>query len=157
MSKGEVPDEREIVIAEMFPRLVTYFRLRHAGDPEDLAQETVMRALGKVKDPRTKITVPLPAYVYGIARNVWLESLRGGRETPMDPEDPKMTGLSKAEASPDNAILLEQKLSRLPDEERRFILDFHLRGAQPIAGETGQTANAIRIRAYRIHKKLKEA
>ena len=65
MSNVEVPDERENVIAEMRPRLVTFFRLR-ASEPEDLAQETIMRALAKVRDPRTRITVPLPGLSMGL-------------------------------------------------------------------------------------------
>jgi DNA-directed RNA polymerase specialized sigma24 family protein len=144
-------------LAQLRPKLMAFFRWSRCESPEDETQETTLRALKQLNDPKTLIDVPLQTYVNGIARNVLRESRRRRRETPMDPSGEQFSKLSATpRLTEDEKILVQEFLAQLSAEECSFILEFHRIGAEELGKRQEVTANAVRIRAHRIHKKLEK-
>ncbi|HYR86529.1 MAG TPA: sigma-70 family RNA polymerase sigma factor [Terriglobia bacterium] len=134
------------------------FRWNRCESPEDETQETLSRALERLNDPDTDIHVPLQAYVYGIARNVLREAARRrNREMTTDPGAPVFAQLSaNFPLSEDDKILIQQCRAHLSAEEDHLVMEYHRKGAEEVARDRGITANAVRIRVHRIHRKIQE-
>ena len=142
-------------LEQLRPKLMAFFRWNRCESSEDETQETMSRALERMNNPETEIKVPLQAYVFGIARNVLRESRRRWRETPMDPASAEFTNLSAESAlTAEEKILVRECLAQLSPEDGHLVLEFHRKGAEQVAKELGITANAVRIRAHRIHRKV---
>ena len=137
--------------------LIKFFTTRGALDPEDLADETINRVAGKLKDIGKDFTGDPEPYFYRVARFVIMEYLRKKLPQPMlaSPIDPNRIELEYN--------CLERCIERLTKENRDLLLRYHspdgrvetdLRRA--LADELGIAPNALRIRVHRIRQGLKE-
>src|SRR4051812_48930551 len=72
-------------VESCLPQLLMFFRKRRPMVAEDLAQEVMVRALGKLQGGAI-LEVPMCCYLLGIARNVLLEEYRRPPEDSLDPE-----------------------------------------------------------------------
>ena len=137
-------------------RLGFYFSQRRCRFPEELADETINRVVLKVGEARIENKM---AYCYGVAKNVYRESLRGERrraeldEAALAAPEPEEPGLTHE--------CLDRCLAELPDEGRDLILryfsekklakvELHRR----IAESLKLTQTAFRMRIYRIKREL---
>ena len=138
-------------------RLRTFFSQRRCRFPEELADETINRVI--LKHGEEKIEHPL-AYCYGVARNVFRESLRRERrhadieEVAVAAPEPEGPSFSRE--------CLDRCLGELPAESRSLILDYfsEARAAKielhrRIAENLQMTQVALRMSVMRIKKKLK--
>jgi len=137
--------------------LIKFFTTRGALDPEDLADETINRVAGKLKDIEKDFSGDPEPYFYRVARFVIMEHLRKKLPQPMlaSPIDPNRIELEYN--------CLERCIERLTKENRDLLLRYHspdgrvetdLRRA--LADELGIAPNALRIRVHRIRQGLKE-
>jgi DNA-directed RNA polymerase specialized sigma24 family protein len=138
-------------------RLFTFFSQRRCRFPEELADETINRVM--LKSSEEKIENKL-AYCYGVARNVYRESLRKERDH-LNVDEVVVAAKAPEEQSFSRECL-DKCLAELSPESRNLILDYfsevklakielHRRISEKL--EMSQTA--LRMRVMRIKQKLK--
>ena len=138
-------------------RLCTFFSQRRCRFPEELADETINRVILKVGEERIENGL---AYFYGVAKNVYRESLR--RERPSLNID-EVTIAAREEPEPDfSSECLDRCLAELPPESRSLILDYFSEAKlakielhRRISESFQLTQTALRMRVMRIKQKLK--
>lgn len=145
-------------------RLVRFFEWRTDRFPDDLADETLDRVIGKFTAGE-EIGDYLN-YTYGVARFVHLEHLREKARRNLRSIDIPLS--SRADDPGDDLAVqrlacLERCLEQLPEEERTIILYYYqgdnqgrIRNRRDIAAALGITMNALRLRARRIRAKIEE-
>jgi len=124
---------------------------------EDLAQETFLaayRGLDRFEEGRDFLP-----YVRGIARNLYLKSLRDAPKAALSLIE-NIDSLFHAEerAGVDGVAALEKCLQRLEKEEKD-LLDAHYKQGVPlddIAALMGQSLSSAKVRMHRIRKKLRQ-
>jgi len=170
--------------ADLFRRLVKFFEWRQCRSPEDLAQETMSRALAKIPSV-TIVALDPAAYFFGFAKNLVREDRKGARRderriarldqdrSPSQEEDgPAWPGeeehLGAIGVLPDSLAdlhrlddrkTLQLRLQCLPAADRKLIVQYCLRdhrGRGLLAEELGMTRNALSVRAHRIKRRLVE-
>lgn len=132
-------------------RLVRFFEWRGAESVEGLVDETINRVARHIADGLV-IRSELYAYVCCVARIVHLEDFR------RSPQERKA-------AAQEDGLTFEKFLnSALTPDERSLFLRYHsaepgqrLRSRKELSEELGIPMNALRIRVYRLRRKLEEA
>jgi RNA polymerase sigma factor (sigma-70 family) len=133
-------------------KLVYFFRTRGHDSPEDLANEVFARLMRRVSegyDLHGNIT----AYCFGLARNISRESYLQRREFE------SMAYAVALETTEDAAlqkIMMEEALSRLSPVDRDLLLAYTA-DPQAASKTAGLSANALRVRVFKIRQKLREA
>ncbi|MFL6285882.1 MAG: RNA polymerase sigma factor [Pyrinomonadaceae bacterium] len=138
-------------------RLCTFFSQRRCRFPEELADETINRVIEKVCEERIENKL---AYCYGVARNVYRESLRKERDHLNVDE---LSIAAQAPEEPDlSAECLDRCLANLPDENRDLIIKYFsevklakIELHRCISESFKVTQTALRMRVMRIKQKLK--
>lgn len=90
------------------PRIRAYL-LKMTRDPqaaEDLTQETML-AIWRKAAQFSPDRGPASAWIFTIARNIWIDAWRRERRPELDPNDPALT----ADPEPDASTLMEQRQS----------------------------------------------
>jgi DNA-directed RNA polymerase specialized sigma24 family protein len=138
-------------------RLVKIFACRGCLIPEELADETINRVARKVGEIGKTYVGDPALYFCGVARKVFLESVR---------KRPERRPLPKAESSVDKELELEcldQCMQTLTPKNRRLILEYYqgergdkIKHRKELAHQWGVGPNALRIRAHRIRHNLHE-
>ena len=139
-------------------KIVKYFEWRGAAFPDREADVTINRVARQIEEG--KEIHNLNAYFYGVARLVFIESLRAQRKeqevlrhapTVESPETD--TDLDAEE----RRKCLDRCLQALPEESRALIIEYYqdekkkkIEGRKRIAARLGIPLNALRIRAHRI-------
>lgn len=154
---GPTRDEAAQKYETIRTRLIRILMKKGCTEPEDLTDETINRVAEKV---------PIPGYVgdplhyfIAVARLVFKEWLRR-KEIPSE-DVPSITG---PDPGPDEAReCLRSCLSQLPEEQRYLVLDYYLDRKRAkidlhrqLALELGVSANALRIRAYRLRAEMEK-
>lgn len=136
--------------------LITYFAHRGCSFPEDLADETINRVILKLAEEKIENR---RAYCYGVARNVYRESLRRERRH-LDIDDVQVAAEAPAEDSFSHDCL-DKCLAELPPESSRMLLEyFSVKKAekvtlhQSIAQRLNLTQTALRMSVMRWKRKL---
>lgn len=144
-------------------KLVKYFDWRGAHFPEECADETINRVIRKVEAEET--IQDIPTYCYGIARFVFLETLKksDNRQVSLDElsTDPAAPSIEEEPAAQQECF--EHCLSGLPVESRQLILQYYederrdkINNRQAMASHLGIPLNALRSRVQRIRDKLEQ-
>jgi RNA polymerase sigma factor (sigma-70 family) len=150
------------------PRIRAYLLklTRNPQASEDLMQETMLAIWRKAAqyDPARG---PASAWIFTIARNIWIDAWRKQRRPELDPNDPALT----AAPEPDAANLIEQRQSRdalhkamqtLPKEQIELIrLSFfdevsHSTIAKQLGLPIGTVKSRIRLAFGRLRTALEE-
>jgi DNA-directed RNA polymerase specialized sigma24 family protein len=145
---------------EIRRRLIKIFVCRGCPVAEDLADETIDRVAGKVADVAPSYVGNPALYFYGVAKNVYHESVRP-RPAPapipvpvVDPDPPE----------PDREYdSLEECMKLLPQGDQQLILDYYQEEKQAkidhrkkLAEGLGIGLNTLRIKVYRLRARLQE-
>jgi DNA-directed RNA polymerase specialized sigma24 family protein len=137
-------------------QLTTFFSRRQSLHPDELADETINRVILKCAEETIENK---SAYCYGVAKNVYRESLRKERAQ-VDIDDVSIAApLPEEPAFSDDC--LDKCLAKLPPNNRELILEYfsedkqqkielHRRLSKSLA--TSQTA--LRMRVMRIKQTL---
>jgi RNA polymerase sigma factor (sigma-70 family) len=140
---------------ELRIKLVKIFTCRGCMTPEDLADETFNRVSKKVSEIINSYVGDPRLYFYGVARNVFLESVR---KRPHVPPMPEPTSTEQKEAEQE---CLDQCMQKLTPTNRRLILEYYsgdrrekIERRKALAERLGIAPNALRIRAHRIRGSL---
>lgn len=138
-------------------RLCTFFSQRQCRFPDELADETINRVILKINE---EVIENRLAYCYGVAKNVYRESLRKERKH-VDIDEVVIA----AESSPEESFsteCLDKCLAELSPESRNLILDYFsevklakIELHRRISERLEMTQTALRMRVMRIKQKLK--
>jgi DNA-directed RNA polymerase specialized sigma24 family protein len=140
-------------------KLIRIFEWRGSATPEELADETLNRLARKIEEG--EVIRNLSGYAGGVARLVWLESLKEQERERIALED--LSGSSQYAARTDSPRVecFESCLESLPVESRALILDYYreeksakIELRKQLAEKLGMPLNALRIRAHRIRIQL---
>ena len=168
------PDAWEAIYRRVYPRLFAYARRRLATDTaaEDAVSETMTRALHKIQS-FVWGDVGLDGWLFGIARNVVLETYRSdARSHASDPAtlaEPTAEGLrahgwpvSPADPATRLMALVEHDLirkafARLSDHEQELLELRVVAGlaSQDVASLTGRRPGAVRMAQSRALDRLR--
>jgi DNA-directed RNA polymerase specialized sigma24 family protein len=139
-------------------KLIKFFEWRGCNFPEDLADETINR-LAKNLESGERIE-HFEAYCAGVARHVFLESLRARRQ-----EEGLKTLPNSAPVPSDESgrrwECFERCLQQLSPESFQLIVQYYqenqgarIRARRDLAAQLSVPMNALRIRAHRIRAAL---
>lgn len=155
--------DQEIAVEKYFSirrGLVKVFEVRGCLDAEELADETIDRVLRRAEELLDSFEGEPAAYFYGVARNVFRESLRRPRsdELPEDLKDPYPNDDGEKER---RFQCLDRCLNELSSADRDLIVSYYSfeKGGKSeyrrgIAESLGITMNHLRIRAFRVRDTL---
>jgi RNA polymerase sigma-70 factor (ECF subfamily) len=145
-------------------RLFALRRLRRAAEAEDVAQETLARALDALRRRRLADPAALPAFLYETARHVCQQRLRklgreerayerlaAGERTAFEP-----AALAELLGA-DRCALAAESLAGLPEGERELLrrIFFDEEPAESVAQGLGISAGAFRVRKHRALERLR--
>ncbi|MEW6734893.1 MAG: sigma-70 family RNA polymerase sigma factor [Acidobacteriota bacterium] len=143
-------------------KLVKVFDWRGAHFPEECADETINRIIRKLESGET--IHDIPTYCYGIARLVFLETLKkpSNRKVSLD-ELNSVAAPPLQEEENAQQECFERCLGKLPIETRQLILQYYqderrdkINNRQALADRLGIPLNALRSRVQRIRDKLEQ-
>jgi RNA polymerase sigma factor (sigma-70 family) len=139
-------------------RTMMIARTRDTHLADDLTQDTLMAALIALRAGRLRTTDRLAAFVYGVARNVLNDHLRGQRTRPGVPLDPDMCLAAAADPleEAEREALVRRALQTLEPADRSILTLTLAEGLKPgaIADRLGLTAEVVRARKSRALKKV---
>lgn len=131
-------------------------------DAEELAQDTFLKAFKSL--PSFKGDCGFSTWIYRIAYNSAISHVRKRRQEFLAIEEDAMESVAEEEEEemfgedgPEERIRkLEEALTRIPPDERALILLFYWKGksVEELTTITGLTASNIKVKLYRIRKKL---
>ena len=138
-------------------RLIKIFTCRGCFEPEDLADETINRVTGKLKQIEGDFTGDRARYFYGVANKVHLEYLR------RKPVLPSQVLPRTSDGVEQEFECLERCMEQLTPENRELVLQYYQEEKKAkidhrklLAEKLGIAVNALRIRACRIRASLQE-
>lgn len=138
-------------------RLCRFFSLRGCNFADELADEAINRVI--LKSSAEKIDNKL-AYCYGVAKNVFRESLRKER-THLDIQEVTIAA-KPPEPQSFSSECLDKCLARLSSDTRKLLLDYFSESKQKkielhqrISESLRTTQTALRMRVMRSKQKLK--
>ena len=137
-------------------RLIRIFSARGSYTSEDLADQTINVVVTKIDWLLENYQGDPALYFYGVAKKIYLESQKP--KTP--PELPPQPDISKIEQE---CSCLEHCVEQeLTQPERELVFRYHekdkgekIRLRKEIASELGISINALRIRRYHLHERLR--
>ncbi|MEM8993525.1 MAG: hypothetical protein AAGF23_01910 [Acidobacteriota bacterium] len=149
---------------ELIEKLVRIFEWRGCHQPEEAAYEVVRRVAARIHGGAT-LTTTVERYAGGFVRPIFHEFLRkAAREQHMLDELPRNSSVESIDEGQEAHLrcldaCMAELLSR---DEEDFLLEFHahegserIKSRRRLAKARGKTANAIRIEAHRLRKRLR--
>jgi DNA-directed RNA polymerase specialized sigma24 family protein len=137
-------------------RLTTFFSQRNCKFPEELADETINRVAIKISESTIENKM---AFCYGVAKNVFLESLRKEKDF-VNIDDVQI--VEKKEEIDITSDCLDKCLGELSAENRTLILDYFSENKsakitlrERLSENLGITQTNLRMKIVRIKKMLK--
>jgi len=138
-------------------RLCTFFGQRHCRFADELADETINRVMLKITDEKVENKI---AYFYGVAKNVFRESLRKERNH-LDVDQLRIAAPAPEEPGVSNECL-EKCLQQLPPENRDLLLEYFSEARlakielhRKISERLKMTQTALRMKVMRVKQKLR--
>jgi RNA polymerase sigma factor (sigma-70 family) len=136
-------------------KLIFYFRHHACTDPRDLADETIVRAYGRLAG-EARLTAKLSSYVFGVAHNVLREHWKAKREVELTEAHAALASDIHTLHSIEQSLLISAYLSLLPAGEQKLLRSYFWEDRSRVAKEFGLSSNSLRIRVCRILKRLRE-
>jgi len=138
-------------------RLCTFFSQRQCRFPDELADETINRVILRSSEDNIENKI---GYCYGVAKNVYRESLR--KERPHLDIDEVTLAAKAPEEQSFSSECLDQCLEKLPPDSRTLLLDYFSEAKlakiqlhRRISESLAMTQTALRMRVMRTKQKLK--
>lgn len=166
-------DRAGLKYEEIRRALIRYLRFQGSHIPEDHADEAINIVAERIFENKAfDAANPLPHFLAAarnILRDYWkdrgkrplsLHDLPSSREPFRNPDEERMR-LFEREQSEHQARCLDRCLSELPSQDRELIERYHLelktenaKRRSEIAGESGRSVTALRVKVHRVRKKL---
>ncbi|HCM28664.1 MAG: hypothetical protein A2Z99_14560 [Treponema sp. GWB1_62_6] len=152
----------EALWKEWFPRVTVYVRSSFpvmGAEAEDIAQETFLRLVGKVRE-----VGPNPAaLLYRIARNLCIDTLRKKRTVPFGEEAAQVPdtaeGPEASAMSRESGDEARAAMEALPpgDRELCFLRYFEELSVRDIARLVGKSEGTVKFGLFRARGKIRKA
>lgn len=137
-------------------KLIKILACNGSASPEDLADEAINRVAKRVPEIAPTYVGDPALYFFGVAQNVFLESLKKPPFTP--PPQPDL-----ADEKERRHQCLDRCMQRLPAESREMMREYYsevkrvkIDQRKSLAERLGIAPNALRIRVHRLRAALKE-
>ena len=137
-------------------RIIKIYQNRGCHTAEEIADETFNRVCKRVSELRSNYNGDPALYFYGVAKNVYRESIR--RTAPPAPQPPPFIDPDDAEQ---RIACLDACLDRLDPNDRDLILKFYegekrekIDNRKRLATELGINTKALSLRTLRIRRVL---
>jgi DNA-directed RNA polymerase specialized sigma24 family protein len=151
---------------EVRQRLVSLFHFRGCSGPEELADETLDRTARAILKPGFVFQGDPMAYLRGVARNVYLESLRKrrieGQDVSQEVVDSLPQPLLDNSGTERRFQCLDRCLAQLADDKRALLLRYYqgersakIDGRLQLAREKDMELNALRIQVFRLRNMVR--
>lgn len=143
--------------------LMKFFDWRGAHYPEECADETLNRVIRKIDEGES--IRDIPTYCHGVARLVFLETLKSpeSKQTDFDEVSPALLIASEPDEEDPRQECFNGCLRELPTESQHLIMQYYqdekrakINHRLALAEKLGIPLNALRSRAQRIRDKLEE-
>ena len=139
-----------------------YYRLGNERDAEDAVSECVLSAWQQISSLRDPVAFPawISRILSGCCGKLIRQQIdRRKEESPGSGNEPsaESAGIHYDDAGPEEALVLRDALTSLPEEDRNIVLLSVVAGfkSREIADMTGLTAGSVRSRLSRNLKKLR--
>lgn len=157
---GPTPDAAGDAYETLRRLLCRYFEVRGTPDAPALCDEVLDRLSHRAADGVD--IADIGAYARGIARLVWLESLRRPVEAPLEHEPASMVASAESlEGVETHAACLDRCLSTLDPSMRSHVIAYYtadgrgrIDGRKQVARTLGVSATALRLRMLRVRLAL---
>jgi DNA-directed RNA polymerase specialized sigma24 family protein len=148
-------------------RLITYFNVRGATDPDHLADETINRVIYRISEDAD--IKDISRYAHAVAINLWKESLRNLiRVSSLDDVDHPQESLIVMSGEPEDDSLerrsdaLQKALNAFAEEDRKLLLAYYkdegrskIDHRRALAKSLDITHSTLRNRIFRLRAKLR--
>jgi DNA-directed RNA polymerase specialized sigma24 family protein len=153
---------------EMRQRLMSFFAFRGCEAPEELADEVFDRVAQRLREGvRVDLANPY-SYFHGVAFLLYREHLRRGQAARLNLKafgfslSTPPVALDELDEADRRLHHLRHGLTGIGEEECRLILAYYgcddrIRERKRLSEELGIPANALRIRVFRVRRKLEQA
>lgn len=143
-------------------KLVKYFELRMTANPDDLADETIDRVARRLAGGERIASPEVMRYVYGVARNVLLESWKSEQRQKKIVEFPQPANDDFDRELGDLQLdCFQECLGQISPDSRGLLLRYYQHTGRAkiddrlvLARQLGVEVNALRIRIHRIKGEL---
>jgi RNA polymerase sigma factor (sigma-70 family) len=143
---------------EIRSRLIHIFICRGSVNAEDLADRTIDRVIRKLSEFSKPYSGNPALYFYGVAKNIYLESLRTASVSAKWDPAAKIPEDDSRELD-----CLDKCMKEFPADTRRLMIAYYEHAGQAkietrkrLAAELGIDTNALRIRTHRLRARLEE-
>lgn len=140
-------------------KLVKFFEWRGSSTSDELADETLNRLVRKIDEGEAVRN--FSAYIGGMARLVWLESVKERERERSAFEELHTSNHISSQTDAQRIECFELCLEELSSENRALILDYYraeksdkINLRRELAEKMGVPLNALRIRAHRIRLQI---
>lgn len=159
---------------ELRRALFIFFATRGAANPDEMTDDTINRGARRLSEGERITTENPSSYFFGVARNVWRESLaRGNVLIPLADDDPA----APSQATPYDLLLsaherieaeirrecLENCLAQFAPEDRELIVSYYqfnggekIENRKRLAAHLGLSTNTLRQKVARLRSRLAE-
>ena len=135
-----------------------YRLLGHAGDADDVAQETFVRCYQNRQ--KLRADAKLSTWLFAVARNLCLDRLRYRRRHPVEPLEnaPEPITISNEVGNRELSSAIATAIAELPEEQRTAILlaEYHDMSYAEIAGVMRCSEKSVESRLYRAKQFLRD-
>lgn len=143
-------------------KLVKYFELRMTANPDDLADETIDRVARRLAGGERIASPEVMRYVYGVARNVLLESWKSEQRQKKIVEFPQPANDDFDRELGDRQLdCFQECLAQISPDSRGLLLRYYQHTGRAkiddrlvLAQQVDIPVNALRIRIHRIKGEL---
>jgi DNA-directed RNA polymerase specialized sigma24 family protein len=141
-------------------KLVRYFELRMCTNPDDLADEAIDRVARRLAEGERIASPEIMRYVYGVARNVLLESWKTQSRRQRSLAAVPSLAAETVDAEK-QSVCLRRCLEKAPAASRDLLLQYYrdvgrakIDRRSALAKQMGIPLNALRIRIHRLKSEL---
>jgi len=141
-------------------RIIKVLASRGCSEAETLVDETIDRVAAKTDWLVLNFVGDPTLYFYGVAQNVYRESLRKKRSPDLPPTSLESTDFEERERQLE---CLDSCIKQLPEDNASLAIRYYkgekrakIYNRKRLAAELGITLDALRIRAHRIRLELKK-
>jgi RNA polymerase sigma factor (sigma-70 family) len=139
-------------LRKIISRLERFFQWEGFRDATELADETLCRVFTRIAAGAQVPHEKLPAFFFGVARNVALEA-RERQQRWAGAENVEQPAITR---DLDNEIWIAECLAKLPAEDRAILLANVWKSTRELAGELGISEVHVRVRLHNARKRLRE-
>ncbi len=159
----ETPSGREVLdltddarLRELTRKLQRFLEWMNHPEPEDAAQEALLRGITRIKNDRVEGPVPV-AFFVGIGRHLVQEGWRLRKRAPVDLEIVEATHPVCWDKLAEDQVFLEELLTAVPKQDRDVFERYHHEDRQALSQRLGISLRALRVKVHRIRVSLEDA